>query len=261
MRETRIAWITGASSGIGEALARVMARDGWRVYASARRSERLEALAAALQEYDLRPLALDVTDRAATAAAVKRIYAESGRLDQAVLNAGIYHPQCATNFRADDVHEMFRINVGGIAEGLEAILPPMIEARAGGRICLMGSTAGYRGLPTAPAYSATKAAVIALGESLKPELDHLGLVLQVACPGFVRSEASETNAFPMPMLMETENAAQAFYRGLVGHSRFEITFPKTFAQILKTTMSLPYWLFFAAMRPLAPKPGDDPSKK
>ena len=92
----------------------------------------------------------------------------------------------------------------------------MIEAGAGGRICLMGSTAGYRGLPTAPAYSGTKAAVIAMGESLKPELDHLGLVLQVACPGFVKSEASETNAFPMPMLMETEDAAQAFYRGLTG---------------------------------------------
>ena len=265
MSDTRVVWITGASSGIGEALARVMARAGWRVYASARRADRLEALAAELKversDADLRPLVLDVTDRAATAVAVARIYEESGRLDQAVLNAGIYWPQKATDFRADDVHEMFRVNVGGIAEGLEAILPRMIEAGAGGRICLMGSTAGYRGLPTAPAYSGTKAAVIAMGESLKPELDHLGLVLQVACPGFVKSEASETNAFPMPMLMETEDAAQAFYRGLTGHSRFEITFPKTFAQILKTMMSLPYWLFFAAMRPLAPKPGEDmPSK-
>jgi len=97
MSDTRVAWITGASSGIGEALARVMARAGWRVYASARRADRLEALAAELKversDADLRPLVLDVTDRAATAVAVARIYEESGRLDQAVLNAGIYWPQ------------------------------------------------------------------------------------------------------------------------------------------------------------------------
>ena len=146
MSEQKEVWITGASSGIGEALARVMARDGWRVYASARRADRLEALAAELMAerpgVDLRPLVLDVTDRAATAAAVARIFEESGRLDQAVLNAGIYWPQTATAFRADDVHKMIRINVGGNAEGQEAILPRKIDAGAGGRICLMGSTAG-----------------------------------------------------------------------------------------------------------------------
>jgi short-subunit dehydrogenase len=151
---------------------------------------------------------------------------------------------------------MFEINVGGIAEGLEAVLPPMIEAGQG-KICLLGSVAGYRGLPTSPAYCGTKAAIIALGESLKPELDQYGVTLQVACPGFVRSEATAINEFPMPFLMETEDAAEAFYRGLVGHDRFEITFPKIFAVILKTMTSLPYWLFFRLMRPLVPKPGED----
>lgn len=244
-------WITGASSGIGEALARFMAREGWRVYVSARRSERLEALAAE-GIGDIRPLPLDVTDGAATRRAVTHMLEESGRLDQVVLNAGVFWPQTAADFKAEDVHRMFAVNVGGIAEGLEAILPPMIEAGQG-KICLLGSVAGYRGLPTSPAYCGTKAAIIAMAESLKPELDPTGVVMQVACPGFVRSEASAINRFPMPFLMDAEDAAAAFYRGLTGHNRFEITFPKVFAVILKTMMSLPYWLFFMLMRPLVPK--------
>lgn len=247
----KTAWITGASSGIGEALARRMAREGWRVFVSARRGERLEAMAAE-GIGDIRPLPLDVTDGTATKAAVARMIEESGGLDQVVLNAGVFWPQKVRDFKAEDVHQMFAINVGGIAEGLEAVLPPMIEAGKG-KICLLGSVAGYRGLPTSPAYCGTKAAIIAMAESLKPELDPTGVVLQVACPGFVRSEATAINEFPMPFLMETEDAAAAFYRGLVGHDRFEITFPKVFAVILKTMMSLPYWLFFRLMRPLVPK--------
>ena len=247
----KTAWITGASSGIGEALARRMAREGWRVYVSARRGERLEAMAGE-GIGDIRPLPLDVTDGAATKAAVARMIEESGGLDQVVLNAGVFWPQKVHDFKAQDVHQMFAVNVGGIAEGLEAVLPPMIEAGRG-KICLLGSVAGYRGLPTSPAYCGTKAAIIAMAESLKPELDPTGVVLQVACPGFVRSEATAINEFPMPFLMETEAAAAAFYRGLTGHDRFEITFPKIFAVILKTIMSLPYWLFFRLMRPLVPK--------
>lgn len=177
---------------------------------------------------------------------------ESGRLDQVVLNAGVFWPQTAADFKAEDVHRMFAVNVGGVAEGLEAVLPPMIEAGQG-KICLLGSVAGYRGLPTSPAYCGTKAAIIAMAESLKPELDPTGVVVQVACPGFVRSEATAINRFPMPFLMDAEDAAAAFYRGLTGHNRFEITFPKVFAVILKTMMSLPYWLFFMLMRPLVPK--------
>ena len=252
----QVAWITGASSGIGEALSRLMARRGWRVYISARRADRLEAMARESRDAgdagELVPMPLDATDGAATGAAVAAMLDHSGRLDQVVLNAGVFWPQRARAFKAEDVHRMFAVNVGGMAEGLEAVLPPMIAAGRG-KICLLGSVAGYRGLPTSPAYCATKAAVLALGESLKPELDATGVVLQVASPGFVRSEATEINEFPMPFLMEAEDAAEAFYRGLVGHDRFEITFPKVFAVILKTMMSLPYWLFFTLMRPLAPK--------
>ena len=249
----KVAWITGASSGIGEALTRIMAREGWRVYISARRGELLQALADEGLG-DVRPLPLDVTDGPATQAAVAHIVAESGRLDQVVLNAGVFWPQKAVGLKAKDFHRMFAINVGGIAEGLEAVLPPMMAAGSG-KICLLGSVAGYRGLPTSPAYCGTKAAIIAIAESLKPELDPTGVVMQVACPGFVRSEATAINEFPMPFLMETEEAAAAFYRGLVGHNRFEITFPKIFAVIMKTMMGLPYWLFFMLMRPLVPKDG------
>jgi short-subunit dehydrogenase len=135
---------------------------------------------------------------------------------------------------------------------LEALLPAMIERR-GGRVAIVASVAGYRGLPTSAAYGMTKAGLINMAEALKPELDGYDVRLQLVNPGFVRTPLTDKNPFPMPFLMEVEDAAEAFYRGLRS-DRFEIVFPRRFAYLLKVLRCLPAPLAFAVTRRLVPEP-------
>ncbi|WP_299397268.1 SDR family NAD(P)-dependent oxidoreductase [Pelagibius sp.] len=244
--------ITGASLGLGRALALRCARAGWRVVASARGREQLESLAAEAAELsgEITPYPLDVTDAAAVAAAVQHVEAEIAPIGIAVLNAGTHRPMAAESFRAADVEGLLKLNVLGIANCLEALLPRMI-ARRQGRLALVASVAGYAGLPTAAGYGASKAAVINMAESLKPELDRLGVVLQVVNPGFVQTPLTDKNDFPMPFLMPADAAAEAFFRGLESQ-RFEIVFPRRFVYLMKLLKLLPYRLFFALTRRTVP---------
>jgi short-subunit dehydrogenase len=248
------AWITGASSGLGHALARRMAADGWRVAASARSAGPLAELAksAGALKGEIRAFPLDVTDPAAVTAAVAAIEQVLGPIDQAVLNAGTHRPVRAAELTADAFRELAELNLMGTVHCLEALLPGMI-ARREGRIAVVASVAGYRGLPTSAAYGMTKAGLINMTEALKPELDGYGVRLQVVNPGFVRTPLTDKNPFPMPFLMEVEDAAEALYRGL-GSKRFEIVFPRRLAYLLKVLRCLPAPLAFAVTRRLVPGP-------
>ena len=124
--------------------------------------------------------------------------------------------------------------------------------RREGRIAVVASVAGYRGLPTAAAYGMTKAGLINMAEALKPELDGHGVTIQVVNPGFVRTPLTDRNPFPMPFLMEPDAAAEAFYRGLQSN-RFEIIFPRRFAYLLKVLRLLPAPLAFAVTRRMVPQ--------
>lgn len=234
-------WITGASMGIGEALARRLARDGAEVVASARSAERLEALAA--EDADgIVAWPLDITDHAAVREAVARIEAERGPIDVAVLNAGTHRPVAAADFTAAGLRDLMEINVMGTAACLEALLPRMI-ARGRGRIAVVASVAGYRGLPTSAYYGATKAALINLTESLKFDLDRVGVTIQLIDPGFVKTPLTDRNEFPMPFLIGADVAADRIATGLRS-GRFEIAFPRAFVAILKLLRLLPYRLYF-----------------
>lgn len=246
--QKRVAWITGASSGIGRALAAHMHADGWVVVASARRADVLAELAAAAPA--VLPLPLDVRDAAAVAAAVRHIEAEVGPIDAAVLSAGTYVPMRARAFSAQVVRDTFELNTLGVAHCLEALLPRMLERRSG-RIVAIASLAGYRGMPTSAAYGASKAAVIHMMEALQPELAGSGVTLQVANPGFVRTPLTDRNTFAMPFLMEVDAAARALYRGMQGRG-FEIVFPRSLALVLKATRILPTSLYLRLMRRLVP---------
>lgn len=232
------AWVTGASGGIGKALALRLARDGWTVHATARRSGELEAIAAEADRLEGRivPLPGDVTDQEAMARAVETITAD-GPLALAVLNAGIYTPMRAQAFSADVVAKHMAVNVQGMANALDPILKHMI-ARKAGHVALMGSVAGYRGLPNATAYSPTKAAVIAMAEALAMDMADLSVRISVVNPGFVETDATSVNEFDMPFLMKPEEAADRIVDGL-GRPGFEIAFPRRFAFILKTIGLLP----------------------
>jgi len=245
-------WITGASSGLGAALANRLARDGQTVALSARNADKLDALARKCAGPGrLSAVPLDIQDSEAACAAVARIEAELGPIGQAVLNAGTHQPVDPRNLKVEDFRKLVEVNLMGTVHCLAAVLPPML-ARKRGRIAIVASVAGYRGLPTAAAYGMTKAGLINLAEALRVELAPSGIVVQIVNPGFVRTPLTDQNPFPMPFLMEPEDAAEAFFKGLRS-DRFEIAFPRRFVWIMKLLRYLPAPLAFAVTSRMLPQ--------
>ncbi len=236
-----LVWITGASSGIGRALAIRLADEGHRVVVSARSVHELEELADR-SGGRIVSVPLDVTDARAVAAAVDRIETEAGPIGTAILNAGTHRPVKARDFRSDELARLLDLNLLGTARCLEAVMPRMIARRAG-TIAVVASVAGYSGLPTAAYYGASKAALINMAESLKFDLDAAGVRLKLVNPGFVRTPLTDRNAFPMPFMIEAEEAAERIAKGLRGEG-FEIAFPWRLVLRLKLLRLLPYALYF-----------------
>ncbi len=234
-------WIVGASYGIGAALAEKLASDGKTVFASARSEDKLNALAGN-HIGRIHPLALDVTDKAAVEAALGAIETQGGPPDIVVLNAGSHHPVAAKDFKADDLRKLVELNVMGVANGIETVLPGMLRRNAG-LIAVVASVAGYSGLPTSAYYGCTKGGLINMVESLAFDLRKTGVKLQLINPGFVKTPLTDKNAFEMPFLVSAEYAAEVIAKGLASN-KFEIAFPTTFVLILKFLRMLPYRLYF-----------------
>lgn len=238
-------WITGASSGIGRALALRLARDGARIAASARSAAGLEALVSEAPHGRIAVYPLDVTDAGGVEACVHAIEAALGPIDLAILNAGTHHPMTAADFSADTARALMAVNYMGVAHGLASLLP-RFRARGAGHIAVVASAAGYVGLPTAAAYGPTKAALINLCEALYRDCRAHNVKLQLVTPGFVRTPLTDRNAFHMPFLMDAERAADRIRRGLAS-DRFEIAFPRRLIWLLKLARLLPYSAYFAAI--------------
>jgi NAD(P)-dependent dehydrogenase (short-subunit alcohol dehydrogenase family) len=247
---TGVVWITGAGKGLGRAAAREYARRGWRVAASARSTGDLQTLVdeTASLPGSITAYPHDVTDEAAVHAALDAIERDLGPVDLAVFNAGTHIPLTAEAFASAPFRTLIEVNILGVVHGLAAILPRLI-ARRRGHVAVVASVAGYRGLPSAAAYGATKAALINMCESLKPELDRHGVRVTVVNPGFVRTPLTDRNTFPMPFLMEVDDAARRLVDGLAT-GRFEVTFPRRFTWVLKGLRILPYVLYFFLARRL-----------
>ena len=237
------AWITGASAGMGRAVAQRLADQGYTVYASARSADDLSRMG---REYSgkgrIVPLPLDVTDRAAGEKAVERIIEEAGSLVLAIFNAGNYLPNRGFDLKHETFEQTFAINFFGVLNGFIPALDAMKEAGRG-HIAIVASSSGYGGLPNASAYASSKSALINMAESLKFDLDLMNVRLQVVTPGFVDTPLTQKNDFPMPFLMPVDDAAGAFLKGL-GSNAFDITFPKRFTYLLKMLNLLPYRLYF-----------------
>lgn len=238
------AWVVGGSTGIGRNLVLELARHGVDVVASARGADALEALAAEAKALPGRveTLALDVTDREAVTAAHRAATERLGRIELCVACAGTHKPFGAKAFDAGTFRRLVEVNLMGTVHVLEAAMPDMI-ARGSGHIAVVSSVAGYRGLPSAAAYGATKAALINMCEALKFDLDRAGVKLQLIDPGFVETPLTDKNDFKMPFLMKADVAAKRFYQGLLS-DRFEVTFPKRFTWQLKFLRCLPYAAYF-----------------
>ncbi|MGD1934254.1 MAG: SDR family NAD(P)-dependent oxidoreductase [Candidatus Phaeomarinobacter sp.] len=234
-----VAWVTGASSGIGRDVVLRLARDGWTVVATARRQAELEELASQAKDMagDIHPFAGDVTDADAMTDIVRRIKLELGQLALCVFNAGVFLPIDARNFSADAFRPTFDVNLVGVANCLEPAISTLKE-QGRGQIALVASVTGYGGLPTSSAYGASKAALINLAETLRIELDPIGILVQIVNPGFIDTPATKDNPFPMPALMASPDAADRIVDGLATR-RFELTFPRRFTYVLKALDFLP----------------------
>jgi len=236
----RTVWITGASTGIGRALAVALAEQGVRVAASARSADKLAQLAA--DHPGIAPLPLDVADPAAMAQAVRSIEGTLGPIDLAVLNAGVWEPMGARNFSSAKAARSMAVNYQGVVNGIEAVLPAML-ARGAGHIAMVASVAGYRGMGPTAAYGPTKAAVINLAETLRNDLAARGITVSVINPGYVETPMTSVNKFPMPYLMSAEDAAERIIRGL-RKGKFEVAFPWQLVALMKLGRLMPNRLFF-----------------
>jgi len=240
-----IAWIVGASSGIGAALAHELAAQGWRVVASARSRDALERVAETAGEM-VWALPVDVTDASALGDAAERIEARWGPITHCFLNAAAYEPMPLDAFSIERFRTAVEVNLMGVVNGLAAILPRMRTRRAG-QVLITASAAGYRGLPRAAPYNASKAALINMAESLRPELELEGVCVRVINPGFVETPLTAKNTFPMPAMITPQQAARAIARRL-DDTGFEIAFPRAFIWVMKLLRRLPYRLYFALTR-------------
>lgn len=254
MMKPQIAWITGAGKGIGRALALQMAAEGAVIAASARSEADLQSLAEAAEKAGgiIRPYRLDITDAQAVAETVRRIEAELGPIDIAVLNAGTHEETSGADFRLDVFRRVVETNLHGASNCLAAVLPPLV-GRGAGTVAVVASLAGLRGLPTAGAYAASKAGLIALCESMEPELAAKGVRLKLVNPGFVDTPLTQLNTFPMPFLISAEKAATIIRKRLAG-SGFEIAFPWSMALAMRTLRLLPYRVLFALTRGMVRPP-------
>jgi NAD(P)-dependent dehydrogenase (short-subunit alcohol dehydrogenase family) len=227
------AWVVGASSGIGAALAEELSSRGARVAVSARREDRLHDVSSGRMVV----VPADATDAAGLRAAADRVRDELGPLDLVILNAGYWQQMDVREWDVDVFRRHVEVNLLGMSNGIAAVLPQMLE-RGAGVIAGVASVAGYRGLPGAEGYGATKAAQINMLEGLRTEVARRGVRVTTVCPGFVRTEMTERNRFPMPFIIEADAAARTICDGLE-HGRTEIVFPPQMAILMKLARYVP----------------------
>lgn len=244
-----IVWIIGASSGIGAALARELAARGAVIALSARRKDALESLKASLEGEQHKIFALDVGDADCMNRSASAIRAALGRIDRVIFLAAHYTPMQLEALNLPIARQIIETNLLGALHVVQAVLP-ILKEQAHGQIALCGSVAGYVGLPGGQPYSATKAAIINLAESLRAEMPK-AIDIKLINPGFVRTALTDKNPFTMPMIIPPEQAAIAIADGLLT-TRFEVHFPKRFTFCLKLLRLLPYRLALRITAKLTP---------
>jgi NAD(P)-dependent dehydrogenase (short-subunit alcohol dehydrogenase family) len=238
-----VAWITGAGSGLGRAVALRLVADGYAVAATSRSQNDLDNLTA---EQDakgaIKAYAGDVTDRLAMADIANRIEQDVGPIDLVFLSAGGYIPFPIEQFSAEKTMDTMRLNVGGVANVLEAVIPKFL-ARKRGHIAVVSSLAQYRGLCRTTAYGASKAALLAMCETLYLQGKDKGIKVQIVVPGYIATRMTEKAPFPLPHIMTAEDAAEEAVAGLKSN-QFQIRMPKHFVRKFQLARLLPSSIYF-----------------
>jgi short-subunit dehydrogenase len=246
MTKSKNIWIIGASSGIGEALARKLSNDGHNIAISARSEDKLNAILTSLHGKNNIAVKADVTDLTSIRDGLKAAISAFSRIDSVIFMAGSYTPMGFDNLDIKAAYQIIDTNLKGAINVIDAVIPHLKE-NGGGQLVLCGSVAGYRGLPNSQPYAATKSGIISLAESLKIEMEKHNIDVKVINPGFVETPMTAKNPFPMPMIIKSEDAASAIANGLKG-SCFEIHFPKRFTFVMKLLKLLPFPIYKKIMQ-------------
>jgi len=241
MTEKKIIWITGASSGIGKALTIKFAEKGWIVAASARRENLLEDL----NKFNpnIYSFPLDVTEIENCKLIANKIIEKFGGIDICVFGTGMHDPKSEKRFNLNKIREIMEVNYFGTMNSINSIYEYFSEKK-NGQISIISSVAGYRGLPAAGAYCASKAALTSYAESLNFDMKMKNVRVSLISPGFIKTPMTDQNDFPMPMIKSPEFAANEIYKGLTEKKSFEIHFPKAFTYFLKFLQILPSSIYF-----------------
>lgn len=238
-------WIIGASEGLGRAVAHLLSRHGAKLVLSARSEDRLKSL---VDELPGRAgyQCIDVRDTDSVAKAAQAVARDHGPIDGMIFLAGVYWPMGAKDIDPDKLEAMCDVNFTGAARCLAQVVPEMVK-RGAGHIVLTGSLSGFRGLPGAMGYGASKAGVMALAEGLRADLKGSGVKVQLANPGFIKTRLTDKNDFKMPFLMEPEQAARQMVELMMGDA-FARSFPTAFSYVFRGSRFLPNWLYYSLFR-------------
>ncbi|MCV6823102.1 MULTISPECIES: SDR family NAD(P)-dependent oxidoreductase [Halocynthiibacter] len=228
-------WIVGASEGLGRALAKSLSNEGAKLVVSARSEERLKSLADKLP--NARCVVMDVCDKSSVEVASQQV----GEIDGLIYCAGAYDPIGALDWQNDKVLRMADVNFQGALRVLGEVMPSF-SARKSGHIVLIGSLAGFSGLPQAVGYGASKSALMHLAENIKADVARTDIQVQVVNPGFIKTRLTDKNDFDMPSIMEPDQAATAVVNAMKS-GRFSTSFPRPFSWIFKLSRFVPLSLF------------------
>jgi short-subunit dehydrogenase len=241
MNDKKVIWITGASSGIGKALSIKFAQEGWIVAASARREGLLQELTKINQNIHSFPL--DVTNPEQCKKVFEEIKKKFNNIEISIFGTGIHDPNSEKRFNLEKIREIMEVNYFGTMNSINSVYD-YYNDKKGGQISIISSVAGYRGLPAAGAYCASKSALTSFTESLRFEMMRKNVRVSLVSPGFIKTPMTDQNDFPMPMIKSPEFAAEQIYIGLTKKTGFEIHFPKAFTFILKFLRILPNSIYF-----------------
>ena len=241
----KVIWITGGSSGIGKALAYKFANEGWQVALSARREELLNEISKS--NNNIHSFPLDVLDVEKCKEVFNKILSKFENIDIAVFSTGIHDPNSERKLNLESIRKIMETNFFGTINSVNSVYNYFKDKKSG-HISIVSSVAGYRGLPMAGAYCASKSALISYAESLYFEMIRFNVRVSVVNPGFIKTPMTDQNPFPMPMIVSAEFAAEEMFKGLTKSNSFEIHFPKKFTFIMKILKIMPNWLYLKLIK-------------
>ena len=243
----KVIWITGASSGIGKALALKFANENWNVAISARRENILKEISESNE--NIKSFPLDVTDKTKCKEVFEQIKNHYGNVDICFFSTGTWNPKKEKDIDVEQIENVFKVNFFGTVNSIKAV-EEYFKNKNSGIITIVSSIAGYRGLPNSTGYGPSKSALNNLAESLYFDFGRHNVRVCLVSPGFIKTPMTDKNDFKMPFLKTSEFAADKIYDGLINQNNFEIHFPKQLTLTLKLFGLLPSKIYFYLVKKL-----------